>query len=59
MTNQPGAARAWNNMLAVLSTHERQHRSIGRPGATLKPLPGSDFTVTGSDQVDATQKASE
>jgi hypothetical protein len=48
-------------MLRVLSAHERQHRSIGQTWrATLETrFQGVDFTVTGSDQADATQKASD
>jgi hypothetical protein len=57
--NQAAEVRAWNSMLTTLTAHERQHRSIGNTwrGTLQSRFQAVDFTVTGSDLADATQKA--
>lgn len=57
--NRAAEVTAWNNMLTVLTAHEQQHRSIGSTwrGTLESRFQGTDFTVTGVDQADATQQA--
>jgi len=58
--NRRAEVRAWRSMLTVLNAHERQHRSIGQTWrATLqRRFQAVDFTVTGSDNSDASDQAS-
>jgi hypothetical protein len=59
--NRDAEVAAWQAMMAVLSAHERQHRQIGQTWqATLQSrFQAVDFTVTGTDEADATAKASQ
>ncbi len=61
---RPGRAaqvRAWQAMRRVLDAHENEHRAIGRTWkATLQArYRAIDLTVTGVDQADATQQATD
>jgi hypothetical protein len=59
--NRDAEVAAWRAMMAVLSAHEQQHRQIGQTWqATLQSrFQAVDFTVTGTDEADATAKASQ
>jgi hypothetical protein len=59
--NRDAEVTAWRAMMAVLSAHEQQHRQIGQTWqATLQSrFQAVDFTVTGTDEADATAKASQ
>lgn len=52
---------AWNAMLRSLDTHEQQHRRIGERwrGVLQARYRAIDFTVTGSDEADASTQAQE